>query len=522
MESTVARGRSLSIWACTLALVCSGVPAAETDTAAHKAGDVVIEPRSLRGAEGESIEYELGTLFVPENRAVPKSRLIGIGFVRIRSTGPAGAVPTFHLPGGPGDSYVEAFTNARANQPPRLAGLKKYRAIGDVVLIDQRGASNRGEMLRYASHPAAQPLSQPATVAADTAAFVAAAKAAVAAHADKDLSGYTVLECSEDVNDLRRALGYERINLVGQSFGSQWSFAVMRLHPEIVARALLSGVEPLDYAYDMPSHVFAALQRIAWDADRDPGLQPYLPKGGLMFAVRDIRDRLAREPINVRVKDEKTGRSQSVVLGLGDFQQALLKPAEIWPSFVLSLYHRHYEEWARDTIRQRAARNDQALPDDADDEGALNGPLIDSSLGVSAAREHLLRTDPASDFLGGWNFDSYIGSAPIWPSPDIGNELRIPVLSRIPVLFVNGDWDIYTPVENTLNMLPYFPNSRTVVVHRGSHGARSLLSIHRPEVLVAILEFLKTGDTQALPAATSFPAPAFQRPAFAPPASPGS
>jgi len=508
------------MWVLAVALAVPGMAAAET-ASVHKAGDVVIESRSLQSAEGESVQFELGTLFVPENRAAPKSRLIGIGFVRLRSTGPAGAVPTFHLPGGPGDSYVDAFMDPRPDQPPRLAGLKKYRAIGDVLLVDQRGASRQGEVLRYASHPAARPLDQPASLEADTAAFVAAAKAAVAANADKDLSGYTVIECAEDVNDLRRALGYERIILVGQSFGSQWSFAVMRVHPEIVERALLSGVEPLDYAYDMPSHVFAAFQRIAWDGDRDPGLQPYLPKGGLMFAVRAVRDRLARAPVRVRVKDEK-GMTQTVVLGLGDFQQVFLKQPVTWPAFVLSLYHRHYEDWAREIIRERAARDERVVADAEDDDGALNGPLIDTSLGVSAAREHLLRTDPAGDFLGWWNFDSYIATAPIWPSPDVGDEFRAPILSRIPVLFVNGDWDIYTPIENTLNMLPYFPNGRAILVHRGTHGARSLLSVHRPEVLAAVIEFLKSGDTQGLPAATSFPAPTFQRPSFPPPAPPKS
>jgi len=29
----------------------------------------------------------------------------------------------------------------------------------------------------------------------------------------------------------------------------------MRRHQDVITRALLSGVEPLDYGYDMPSHV---------------------------------------------------------------------------------------------------------------------------------------------------------------------------------------------------------------------------------------------------------------------------
>src|SRR5207344_3628879 len=97
------------------------------------------------------------------------------------------------------------------------------------------------------------------------------AKAAVADLKAKgiDPRGYTVKECADDVADLRKALGYQQITLVGTSFGSQWSFAIMRRHPEIVARALLSGVEPLDYGYDMPSHVVAGLQRMWWEDEED-------------------------------------------------------------------------------------------------------------------------------------------------------------------------------------------------------------------------------------------------------------
>ena len=86
------------------------------------------------------------------------------------------------------------------------------------------------------------------------------------------------------------------------------------------------------------------------------------------------------------------------------------------------------------------------------------------------------------------------------------------------MLFVEGDWDISTPYENMLNMLPYFPNSRAILVHRGSHGARYAIFARQPQVMEAALRFLKTGETQALPVSVSLDVPKFQVPAFAPPA----
>ena len=124
-----------------------------------------------------------------------------------------------------------------------------------MVIVDQRGFSERGDVLKYGYRAAEKPLDQPDSIARSGALNVELARAAVAEYANKgiDLRGYTVKECADDVNDLRKALGYDRITLVATSFGAQWSFAVMRRHPDIVARALLSGVEPLDYGYDMPS-----------------------------------------------------------------------------------------------------------------------------------------------------------------------------------------------------------------------------------------------------------------------------
>src|SRR5438094_243983 len=93
----------------------------------------------------------------------------------------------------------------------------------------------------------------------------------------------------------------------------------MRRHPEIVARALLMGVEPLDFGYDMPSHVLAAVQRMWWEAEKDPQLKPYLPTGGLMAAAREVLQRLEKAPVKVSVKNGKTGEEITITLGMGYF-----------------------------------------------------------------------------------------------------------------------------------------------------------------------------------------------------------
>lgn len=248
----------LTILSLALATQTFGLQVKPNVAATRKAGEVVLEQASLTTPETGEVKFELGTLYVPENRADPKSRIIGLGFARFRALQPSGTPPTFHLPGGPGDSYLRGLKRDNRQLARWIKHINLYRGVGDMVMVDQRGNSERGEILKLKYRTQEQPLDQPTSLARATAAFVEASRAAVSEYEKKgiDLRGYTVKECADDVNDLRRALGYDRITLVGTSFGSQWSFAIMRRHPDVIARALLSGVEPLDYGYDMPSHVF--------------------------------------------------------------------------------------------------------------------------------------------------------------------------------------------------------------------------------------------------------------------------
>lgn len=486
---------------CCLILAC-----ASCATAAPRAGDVEIESGVVTADDGTKVAYEIGTLWVPEHRAATGSRLIGVGFARIRAHTPTGAPPVFWLPGGPGLAVLDAFDAGSAAARGRLRSWLTFGATADLVVIEQRGYTLRGERLEM-MRPA-RPLHRPRTARDDAQQAIALAGQAVAEHPGKDLAGYTIQACADDVDDLRRALGYERIALFGGSFGSQWSLAVMRRHPAIVARAVLSGVEPLDHGYDMPSQLLAALRRIASDADRDPALQPYLPPGGVMAAADAVRARLARQPITVAVRDD-AGRATNVTLGLEDFQGDLLgrasEPAQ-WPAFVLALFHGQYEGWARDVMQERQARPVKLI-----------GPLIDTSLGVTPQRLRQLRADPALTWIGNGGFEPYLAAAGAWPTPDLGNEFRGMAPSATPVMLVHGDWDTSTPVENTLAQLPYFRNGRSLIVHRGGHDGAFYLLREQPDAKAAIHRFLRTGSMEGIPAEVTLPAPAFIPPALPPP-----
>ena len=128
-----------------------------------------------------------------------------------------------------------------------------------------------------------------------------------------DLSGFTVLEAAEDVNDVRQALGYDKIIVWGGSFGSHWGMNLMQLHPEIVERAILWGMEGPDHTYDHPGHLWNVYKRVAEEAEEAPELRGMIPPGGLIAALEAVIERATQEPFTVTVTDGDDNRQREVL-----------------------------------------------------------------------------------------------------------------------------------------------------------------------------------------------------------------
>lgn len=479
----------MRIWFASMLLLGLAAPAQARDA-------LSLTPSTETASDGSTVRYEIGAIEVPENRAKPDGGHIKVGVLRIKAGKDIGQPPIFLLVGGPGVTLLDTIGDPSPLAKRRLRMWLDHAETNDLVIVEQRGYTLRGDMLEL-RYPAA-PLDRPTRIEDDIAVTRKLAEGVVAANPGRDLAGYTIAECADDVDSVRRALGYDRISLTAASFGSQWAFAVLRRHPGTVARGLISLVEPLANGYDMPSHVFAVMQRVAFEAEQDPALQPYIPKGGLIAAARSVRDRFAKAPVTVEVPG--TGK---VVLGLGDYQRALFShvvDASKWPAFVIDAYNGRYQAWAAEEVESRKASNT-----------ALIGPLIDTATGVTPARWAQIQSDPALDMLGPWNFGSYAATAGAWPTADLGDAFRQPVRDETPILFVQGDWDANTPVENLVDVLPWFPNARAVIVHRGQHNGR-LLRAH-PDLDAASMRFLREGKMEGLPSNTDAPPVKFDLPA---------
>ena len=165
-------------------------------------------PYEFVAGNGTKIPAELGKFQVSENRNDPNARLITLSFVRFASTSPNPGPPIVYLAGGPGGSGIQT---ARG---PRFSLFMALREVADVIAFDQRGTGMSRTMSPCRPESNSGP-EEPLT--RET--IVPFYRVEIARCFDKweadgiDIDGYTTLQNAHDVDDLRRALGVEKINL---------------------------------------------------------------------------------------------------------------------------------------------------------------------------------------------------------------------------------------------------------------------------------------------------------------------
>lgn len=145
--------------------------------------------------------------------------------------------PVFFLAGGPGQSAIDLAG-------PLSRMLARFGNRRDIVLVDQRG-TGRSAALVCDEDAATLPLSE----SANTVRQVQRARACMRklqALPHGDLRHYTTILAMADLEAVRQALGAERINLIGASYGTRAALEYMRQFPRSVRRAVLDGVVPPD------------------------------------------------------------------------------------------------------------------------------------------------------------------------------------------------------------------------------------------------------------------------------------
>ncbi|MEO0398221.1 MAG: alpha/beta hydrolase [Pseudomonadota bacterium] len=452
--------------------------------------EVYLAPDILTDQNGRMMTLERGLIFVPENRSNPDSRSIPLHFFRAPAKKPEpDRAPVVYLPGGPGYELDTTLPNV-------FDFIDRMRKTRDVIYVSQRGYPGASGLIPelWLSTPSAA-LDKPASMSKASAQLARSYKKALSVwnKAGVDMTGYDVLNAVDDVYDIRAALGYEKIALRGCSFGSQWSFSYIKRWPETVDRALLSGVEPLDFAYDSADWLWASMARVAAEAEAQPDFAPHIPEGGLLEVLKAVINRLEKNPVSVDVVHPETNQMVSVRLGADDLRMGAaknfyafdkdndLENLAYWPKFILELYNGDYRMLAMMALSSRSEGNE-----------ALIAQTIDNSLGISTARDKRLKAEKARQWVDpNWYFYATrnVAGAP----PTVPANFREDTPIDVPVLLVSGDYDWSTPIENAEHAEEFLIDGKLITVGGGTHCPLwngEQLPAQRPDLTEAIYRFL--------------------------------
>ncbi|MGJ6966614.1 alpha/beta fold hydrolase [Streptosporangium sp. G11] len=233
--STPARIIALAAMTLTiLALGYLGVRDTTTPAAfpAAKVGTLTLNPCTYETETG-ALPADCGTLTVPENHDVPGSRPITLPVKRIRATGPDPAEPIFRLGGGPGQTNMTFKEAARLSDRHDIV-LVGYRGIDGSVVLDCPEVTTA---MRHSAD-----LAGPDTTRRTSQAYADCARRLT--EDGTDLDGYSLPQRVEDLEAVRGALGYRRINLISQSVGTRTAMIYAWRHPRSIHRSVMTGVNP--------------------------------------------------------------------------------------------------------------------------------------------------------------------------------------------------------------------------------------------------------------------------------------
>lgn len=280
-----------------------------------------LTPCHVTGLDEESL---CGTIEVWEDRAARAGRRIPLRVLVVPSVRPVPEPdPLFFLAGGPG----QGATGVAAQVIGAFDGLHERR---DLVFVDQRGtgASNRLDCEDDEDATLDEVLGHD---------LPTGRLAACRDGLDADLSQYTTPVAMDDLDEVRAALGYERINLYGASYGTRAALVYLRRHPDRVRTLVLDGAAPpsMRLFLEFASDAEAAFEAAVRDCAAEPACRAAFPD-----PAGDLATLLAQPPGRVEVTHPRSGERSEVTVDrdmLASSVRALLYAPELTALLPLDL-----------------------------------------------------------------------------------------------------------------------------------------------------------------------------------------
>jgi pimeloyl-ACP methyl ester carboxylesterase len=428
-------------------------------------------PFKFKGWKGQDTDAERGFLEVPEDRRIPGSRKIRLHYVRFASTAARPGPPIVYLAGGPGGTATRALAG------PRFPIMMALREVADVIAFDQRGTGLSNAIPERPTSTRPPPVFTEAGLTSYfredfQEAWVDWTRAGVA------MTGYNTEQNADDIDDLRRHLGAEKVDLWGISFGTHLALSMLKRHGDRVGRVALASLEGQDQTVKRPAAVDALLRQVDGLLAADPAVRAAIPD--LPALMRRVHARMETAPVSMAA----TLNGAPVELKLGGFAIQLMAGGLIANPQTLVMLPNLYR--ALD-----AGRMDVLTPFMGEFAGLLGiagmPEATDLASGISPARLALVRREAKTAVLGAaLNFPmpQLLG---VVPGVDLGEGFRAPLRIDHPALLLAGTLDGRTPMSEQDEVAAQFQHKSRVIVENAGHN---VFEAH-PDVQPLLARFFK-------------------------------
>jgi pimeloyl-ACP methyl ester carboxylesterase len=436
-----------------------------------------------------------GTYEVFENRAARTGRKIPLRIAVIPANAPQKQPDAItYFSGGPGGGAVEEgswIADVLRTHGPQTR---------DVLLIDLRGTGESA------------PLNCPELMGTEGVqgfldSFVPL-KGVRSCHEQlsrtRDLTQYTTEIATDDVDEVRAALGYEQLNLIGGSYGTRSELVYMRRHPSRVRTATLFRVvandasTPLQFARITQNALDGLIAECAGDAD----CHKAFPK--LREEIEEILQRTGKEPVRAELIDAETGKPSVLRLNRNGVAQVLR----------YMLYNTATAAQLPLYVHLAAQGDFRPLAGIARDWGNLSSPgyflSVTCAEDVAFIPEEKIQAAVAGTFLGDFRIRQQQAACKAWSPAKLGPEFQAPTVSDVPTLIVSGERDPATPASDGEKTVRNLRNGIHVVVADGAHSNNGMKGQECEEQMM--MRLIESGSTERLD--TSCVA-RMERPAFA-------
>jgi pimeloyl-ACP methyl ester carboxylesterase len=438
-----------------------------------------------------------GTYEVYENRAAKSGRKIALRVIVLPALGADRLPDPFvYFAGGPGDSSVqEGFFVGQE--------LKALRQRRDFLLVDLRGTGESAPLLC----PELQGAEGVQGFLDD---FMPAAKVKVCRdrlEKTADLSQYTTDNAIDDVDEVRAALGYERVNIMGGSYGTRAVLVYLRRHPDRVRTAVLHGVVPTN---DRAPLLFArntqkALDGLIVECAGDPACAKAFPQ--LKEEIAAVLATAEKAPVRIGLTDAQTGKPLEVRLSRNAVAQTLRYMLYVPAAAAQLPLQVHLAAQGSFKPLAESARSFASNATSLSDGFYLS---VTCSEDVAFIEDQEIPAAVAGTFLGDFRIRQQRAACEGWPITKLGDSFLAPVVSDVPSLVISGERDPATPASDGEAAARTLRHSRHVIIPDAGHGLEGMKGVECIDDL--IVKLVESGSVDALDTSC---AAKIERPAFA-------